>query len=191
MRPIQLDFASRTSRLRMAGMGLLVLAALATVWTAVNHYNAQRAQTLADARQMEAQRLRASQAEPESQRQARAERLRLGLLDANLTIAHLALPWGRLFDEIAASVDEDVVLLEVIPDIERRTIKITAEARSLVAMSAYVKRLGGSAMFQDPYVQSHQIQVLDPQKPVRFVVHGNWMIEPMSPEPMAEAQSPK
>lgn len=94
---------------------------------------------------------------------------------ANQVIDRLALPWDQLFDEIESSVDENVILLGVEPDAEKRHVKITAEARDLKAMSAYVKRLGLSQRFRDAHLQSHQVQVANVQRPVRFIVAARWL----------------
>jgi Tfp pilus assembly protein PilN len=94
---------------------------------------------------------------------------------ANRVIDRLALPWDRLFNEMENTVDSQVVLLGVEPDAERGRISFTSEARDLSAMLSYERRLGGSALLRDVHVQSHQVQIQDPQRPVRFVVGATWL----------------
>jgi Tfp pilus assembly protein PilN len=75
---------------------------------------------------------------------------------------------------VEASVGDQVTLLGVEPDTEKRELRLIAEAKDLDAMLAYARRLQESALFSDAYVVSHQIQQQDPQKPVRFVVNAQW-----------------
>jgi len=93
---------------------------------------------------------------------------------AQKIIEKIALPWDQLFNELETSVDEHVVLLGVEPDANKLSVNISAEARNFPAMLRYAKRLGASKSLSGAFIQSHQIQVLDPQRPVRFVISARW-----------------
>jgi hypothetical protein len=179
MRAIELDFAPRTMPLQRAGFGLLLAALIACAWTGAHYYESHRAKQMTVVKERELQRARKQSVETEATRKLKTAALQVELRAANRVIAHLALPWDRLFDEIENSVDDDVVLLAAIPDAYHRAVKITAEAKNLSAMSSYVKRLSQSALFKEPYVQNHQIQQDDPQHPVKFVVYVEWLVEPL------------
>ncbi|HWW72262.1 MAG TPA: hypothetical protein VN089_20170 [Duganella sp.] len=94
---------------------------------------------------------------------------------ANRVIERLALPWDRLFNEMENTVDAQVVLLGVEPNAESGRITFTSEARDLRAMLDYERRLIVSEVLRDAHVQSHQVQMQDPQRPVRFVVEATWL----------------
>lgn len=93
---------------------------------------------------------------------------------ANRIIDRLGLPWGELFAAIDATVIDDVALLSVEPDMERREVRISAEAKDSKAMLNYVRSLQHSKAFSNGHIVSHQINKQDPQKPVRFSVVAAW-----------------
>lgn len=55
---------------------------------------------------------------------------------------------------------------------------IGCEARNIAAMLNYIKRLEQRHEFGSVYLQSHQIQEQDPDKPVRFSLFAVWGIAP-------------
>lgn len=95
---------------------------------------------------------------------------------ANGVIRRLSLPWEDLFIAIEGSIDDDVTLISIEPQSEAGQVTITAEARSAQSMTDYGQRLASSARFGDVRIQSHQVQVQDPQKPVRFTLLARWLV---------------
>ncbi len=90
-------------------------------------------------------------------------------------IAQLAFPWDALFGALESSMNDDVALLAVVPDVKGGTITLNGEARDWDAMLDYVRRLGtAAAFFSDVHLVSHQVQKSDPQHPVRFVLLCTW-----------------
>jgi len=53
-------------------------------------------------------------------------------------------------------------------------VRISAEAKKLESMLAYVASLQKITMFHEVLVMNHQIQDQDPQKPIRFVIQASW-----------------
>lgn len=93
---------------------------------------------------------------------------------ANRIITRLGQPWGELFVAIDTTVVDDVMLLSIEPDTERREVRISAEAKDSKAMLNYARVLQQSKSLKDGYIVSHQINNMDPQKPVRFSAVAVW-----------------
>ena len=176
-KPLQLEFAPNASA-RHAGGLLLLAGVLLACWLAYEYR--ERTSTLAGLEY----RLRAlqgrSSAAPVVRSAANLAQEQGELKLMRQVNARLSLPWEALFNEIEATVDEHVTLLSVEPDAEKGVLQVTAEARDLGAMLAYGKRLAASARFKDAQIQSHQVQVQDPQRPVRFVLAAQWLMAPVA-----------
>lgn len=97
---------------------------------------------------------------------------------ANDVLRQLSLPWERLFRAVESSVNGDVTLLGMEPDIEKRVVRISCEARNIAAMLNYIRQLEERHEFGGIYLQSHQVQEQQPEKPVRFSLVAAWRIEP-------------
>ena len=93
---------------------------------------------------------------------------------ANEVTQQLELPWDSLFLAVEASYQEKVALLGIQPDAQKHTVNIAAEAKDLISMLEYVKRLGQEPNLSDVHIINHQVQDQDPQKPVRFTVLAIW-----------------
>jgi hypothetical protein len=72
-------------------------------------------------------------------------------------------------------MNDKVTLLGIEPDGEKREVHITAEAKNFDEVLAYVKALQAVSILQNPYIVNHQIQIQDPQRPVRFLVSAKWL----------------
>lgn len=91
---------------------------------------------------------------------------------ANQVLAQLAWPWEALFRGVEAAGSEQVALLAIEPNLEKRTLLIRGEARDLHGLLAYLRRLERQPLFTRLALQSHQIQVLDRDRPVRFAAQA-------------------
>jgi hypothetical protein len=94
---------------------------------------------------------------------------------ANDIIAQLALPWNELFNAVESASSKNMALLGIEPDAQKRRVKLTGEAKNLESMLAYVRFLESQGPLVDVFLQSHQVEQNDPQKPVRFVVTATWV----------------
>lgn len=93
---------------------------------------------------------------------------------ANEVLRKLSAPWDDLFVGLEAASGEKVTLLTLRPDIEKHTVKIDGEAKNFASLMNYITALEGQSVFGPVYLQSHQVQLLDPEKPVRFSLLATW-----------------
>lgn len=96
------------------------------------------------------------------------ERLDAETKDAELVVRQLSLPWGALIHEIERSATREVAVLQLQPDADTKSFRLTAEARSREAMFDYLRRLSAAQVLGDVHIVSHQVQRDDPQRPIVF-----------------------
>jgi hypothetical protein len=94
---------------------------------------------------------------------------------AREVLLQLGTPWNQLFSSVEGIGAPDVAVLEIASDADKRRVKISAEARNLDAMVDFLRKLARRPTLADVFLQSHQVQLRDPQHPVRFVVTAAWM----------------
>lgn len=97
-------------------------------------------------------------------------------------------PWDRLFDGIEAAMDEHTALLGLEPDFERREIRLRVEARNMEGMLGFLRRIHGTSGLSNAYLDMHQVQLQDPQRPLRFTVIAQWNVLPQADNLMALGQ---
>lgn len=107
-----------------------------------------------------------------------AQSLRAEIKDAKSVLSQLSLPWGQLLKDIGASQQNQVALLSIVPDVPKRTIKISGEARDLNAVLDYVQSLQKAKSLGSVYLQNHQIETRSAQQPVRFTLLATWLVKP-------------
>ena len=100
------------------------------------------------------------------------ERLDAEMRNAESVVRQLALPWAGIIQAIEASATRDVVILQLQPDADTRSLRLTAEARSREAMFDYLRRLSSAPALADVHVVNHQLQRDDPQRPIQFSVQA-------------------
>jgi hypothetical protein len=93
---------------------------------------------------------------------------------ANEVLRQLTLPWENLFHAVESSTDPQITLLGMEPDIEKHVVNISCEAKNIAAMLNFIRRLEGQNEFSSVYLQNHQIQEHDPDRPVRFSLIAFW-----------------
>jgi len=89
----------------------------------------------------------------------------------------LEIPWSSLLAELeAASKDmaNAVSLLQIEPDPDKRTVRITAEVRSLPDALAYLRRLQQSKLLRYPMLESHELIKDDPEHAIRIKLAAEW-----------------
>ena len=92
----------------------------------------------------------------------------------NAAVLQLNLPWRALHDAIAAATPKNIALLALEPDPHRRSMKITAEAKTSDEMIAYVEQLKQQELFGAVALLRHEINELDPNRPIRFQLDAQW-----------------
>ena len=101
------------------------------------------------------------------------ERLDAEMKSAESVVRQLALPWASMVQALEKSATREVAILQLQPDAETRSVKLTAEARTREAMFEYVRRLESSPTLGDVHVVSHQVQREDPQHPLQFSIQAS------------------
>ena len=179
MKSLALDYRSgigpaiRLARGALLVGGLTLLAASAVIL-------AQRWQELAllrgqieEVRQMSRRSAGTLRAKPGDSPAVEAEIRR-----ANVVLEQLNLPWVQLLDAIESTRGEQVALLSVQPDARQRTVRVTAEAKSLGEALDYARRLGAHPRLTGVHFVNHEIVQQDAQKPVRVQLLAEWRREP-------------
>jgi hypothetical protein len=108
-----------------------------------------------------------------------APQARIGVAQAaavNAAVLQLNLPWRALHDAVAAGTPANIALIALEPDPRRRSMKITAEAKGSDEMIAYVEQLKQQELFGAGAVTllRHEINELDPNRPLRFQLDAQW-----------------
>lgn len=93
---------------------------------------------------------------------------------ANEILRRITLPWNELFGTVEAVLSKDVALLDMEPDADKQLLKIVGEAKDIPAMFDFIRSLEGKEMFRSVILQSHQVQLQDPQRPIRFSLLADW-----------------
>lgn len=93
---------------------------------------------------------------------------------ANEVLRQLTLPWEELFRAVESASGKEVALLAMEPNTEKHVVKISGEAKNFVALLNYITQMENQDVFGTVYLQSHQVQQQDPDKPVRFSLLAVW-----------------
>jgi hypothetical protein len=170
VRRVHLDYVVPARRPRWPGLAVLALSLALAGQLFLMHRDAQ----------LELARLEAAAGlvGPEGGTQRRPapalpkERLDEQSKAAEAVVKELTLPWGPLIRSLEDAATRDVAILQLQPDAQSRTLKLTAEARTREAMFAYVRRLSGSRTLAETHLVSHQVQRDDPLRPIQFSVQA-------------------
>lgn len=159
MKRITLNFHDgQARRNRAVGWWLLVLSVLLGVSLLIQHNKIQAEQ----------QRIRMMLMQQEVRQRSvysdsDAKEMGQNLQRAAAVISQLAFPWDALFRALESSMNEDVVLLSVVPDVKGCEITLNGEAKDWNAMQDFVRRLGEDASFFSAVnLVSHQVQLSTP-----------------------------
>lgn len=174
MSKLHLDYQRSIKPFPWAGLLLLVLALLALIATGMYYRNLSAQVTLWESK--------ADRIEHAAQRQLPAGQssepmtadLVLEVKHANEILRQLGMPWDNLFQTLESVGSKDVTLLVLEPDMEKRLVKISAEAKNMAAMLHYIRQLENRDVLGTVYLQSHHVQLQDPEKPVRFELLAVW-----------------
>lgn len=97
---------------------------------------------------------------------------------ANRIASRLNLPWSGLFDAVERSAGDTVVLLALQPDPVEGTVRLTGEAKTLPLVLGYLSVLQKQPVLAEVRLESHDTQVQDAQRPVRFIAAARWQVRP-------------
>ncbi len=93
---------------------------------------------------------------------------------AQAAIRRLTFPWEQFFAAIEASQNDNVVLLELRPDVEKSIVTVVGESRDFNAAVLYVQQMQAQAQFSEVYLVEHEVQVEEAARPVRFQIAARW-----------------
>lgn len=93
----------------------------------------------------------------------------------NAAIEQLNLPWRDVLDAIEAATPSTIALITLEPDAKKHQVRGQAEARSSDAMIAYIEQLKHQPLFDAVDLTRHEVNLQDPNKPIRFQFDAHWM----------------
>ncbi len=105
---------------------------------------------------------------------AEMQKLKVEVNSANDVLLQMGLPWDALFQTMESADNDNIALLAIDPDSKKGKLKITGEAKNFDSLLEYIRILQKKNFFTGVYLQHHQIQELDPEKPIRFTLDASW-----------------
>ena len=105
---------------------------------------------------------------------AQAQQLATEVNNANEVVLQLNLPWDQLFQTVESANGDDVALLGIVPDVKRGRIKVSGEVKEFGVLLDYLRTLQESEFLTGVYLEHHQVQEQDPEKPIRFALDASW-----------------
>jgi hypothetical protein len=171
MKRLFLDFR-RAPPASPAGYALLLFGLLAAGLSVAAHLELNR-----EAAGLEAQAERAAlQGAPREPLPFQGRSEKEALESARSVVEHLTVPWDRLFGALEAIEEKQVALLSVTPNVQKRQVRIFAEAKTLADMLSYHQKLEQSPAFSEVALTEHEVQLQDPERPVRFNILATWSL---------------
>jgi Tfp pilus assembly protein PilN len=174
MRAVDLDFRKEPRIAAWAGIALLAAGALLLAASAVQYAQLAERLSAAEATLRDLGAGARKKPRPEMQK-GNAQKVAFEMQRARDLLIRLQLPWNQLFETIESAHKSDVALLSIESDNDKRRVKIAGEAKNLDALVAYLRFLEERPALTDVYLESHEIQLKDPQRPVRFVLGARWL----------------
>lgn len=86
----------------------------------------------------------------------------------------LTTPWADLLESLESAPIHSVALLSIEPSVGKRSVRLTAEARTSTAMLDYVGSLQRDGRLVDVVLLSHEVQAKLPGTPLRFQLQASW-----------------
>jgi len=165
-RRLELDYVAAPRRAWWIGAAVLILA-LAVAGDMVLRYRDTRHELAAiDA----AQGLLNADRRP--QRPVSKERLDEEAKIIDAAVRQLSLPWAQMIEAVEAASTGEVTVLQLQPETQQRSLRLTAEAKTREAMLRYVRRLGETRVLSGVHLVNHHVQVEDPSRPIQFGVQA-------------------
>lgn len=175
MTPLRLDYQRSMKPIPWGGALLLAIALAALALNAASYHYLDGKITYWEE---EAGRLGRMSGQRISGSQRETAETALEIKHANEVLRRISLPWGKLFQAVESSSGKEVALLALEPDAEKHEVKISGEAKNIGAVLGYIKHLEAQDVFSRVYLQNHQIQLQDPERPVRFALLAAWKVAP-------------
>jgi Tfp pilus assembly protein PilN len=94
------------------------------------------------------------------------------IIDA--TVRQLNIPWAQMIEAVETASSSEVTVLQLQPETQQRSLRLTAEAKNREAMLRYVRRLGETRALSGVHLVNHHVQVEDPSRPIQFGVQASF-----------------
>ena len=173
MRAIHLDYAA-SRKLSLLGLAIFTFVLLLLVGTWQLSKSLDRQSIALD---KSIQQLKISTGLKESEPTVKAKSpadLLAKIEEAKKLAAFLMIPWGDVLHALESSALDEVALLALEPDVKKRQLKITAEAKNKDIMFSYLEKLEASEELANVYLLKHEIVEDVDQRPIRFVAVASW-----------------
>jgi len=89
-------------------------------------------------------------------------------------VRQLTLPWAQMIEAVETASSSEVTVLQLQPETQQRSLRLTAEAKTREAMLRYVRRLGETRVLSGVHLVNHHVQVEDPSRPIQFGVQATF-----------------
>lgn len=93
------------------------------------------------------------------------------------TLRRLATPWDSLFRALEAAKSDQVALLALEPNVESRSVTISAEAKDYLAAISYVARLADEPLLKRVHLVRHEPRRNASQRRIGFTISASWSEE--------------
>ncbi|SDH18673.1 MULTISPECIES: PilN domain-containing protein [unclassified Nitrosomonas] len=97
------------------------------------------------------------------------------LKQAREILRQINLPWEALFDSLEYAVSKEIALLSVQPNVANRTIRISGEARNLVALTDFVEAMEREDVFENAHLLNYKVKQENPYRPIAFSLTTTWI----------------
>lgn len=178
MKRIAIDFAPRTLRHALFQTGPMVLfvacvAAALCAWAGMAVYDVSKQ---IDVTENQLSHLKGRAAESSAAKpMVAASKLTEAQANAvNNAIAQLNVPWRDVLDAVEGATPATIGLLALEPDARRNVVRGMAEAKSSGDMIAYIEALKKQGFFDIVILTKHEVNDLDPNRPLRFQFEAQW-----------------
>src|SRR5258708_9703649 len=82
-------------------------------------------------------------------------------------VRQLPLPWAQMIEAVETASSSEVTVLQLQPETQQRSLRLTAEAKNREAMLKYGRRLGETRVLSGVHLVNHHVQVEDPSRPIQ------------------------
>lgn len=171
MKPVRIDFSGvrpATSGWALTLFALGAVLCIAAVWR-VNAFSLREARVNAD---LARARAALTARKPPAAAPVNLPEARVTAINA--AIVQLNLPWQALFESMEQAKPKNIALLSLEPDGKKRILRVLAESKQADDMLDFVRVLREQPRFADATLTRHEINLQDPNRPLRFTIEVSW-----------------
>jgi Tfp pilus assembly protein PilN len=111
---------------------------------------------------------------PNSQNRKISLEIRKEIKNANVILGHINFPWETLFNSIENAVSKDIALLSLLPNVSKKSLRISGEARNMSELLAFIKALEQEKIFVNAHLLNYKIKKSSSHQPIIFQVITSW-----------------